>query len=135
MDYETIPIEEFDRLARANEFAEGPEISQYGDGYGDPYMPNREVLGTLKDGRRVRATKSYGTPASETDRGLYQKFEVTRTDGSSGRGGRHEHCEYFVLDITHDPFAFPALLAYAAACRAKFPKLADDLERKCTDVG
>lgn len=63
----------------------------------------------------------------DTKRGLYRKFDVSRTDGSSNPGGRHHGCKYFVLDLTHDRYAKVALLAYADACRADFPKLADDL--------
>lgn len=48
--------------------------------------------------------------------GLYDKFTVTRTDGSSNVGERHEDCRYFVLDTTHDPHARAALLAYANSC-------------------
>jgi hypothetical protein len=67
---------------------------------------------------------------SEAIRGLYQKFQVRRTDGSSESGGKHEGCEYFVLDLTHDKFASPALAAYEVACRKEYPVLAQDLRRK-----
>ena len=50
-------------------------------------------------------------------------------DGSSQVGSKHERCAYFVLDWHHDPFAVPAALAYATACEAKYPELADDLRR------
>lgn len=63
-------------------------------------------------------------------RGLYHKFNVTRTDGTSEPGGKHDGCDYFVLDLTHDAFALPALIAYERACRAQFPMLADDLYQK-----
>ena len=63
-----------------------------------------------------------------TNRGIYRKFNVTRTDGSSEPGGKHEHCKYFVLDLEHDPFAKPALRKYAEACRETHPDLARDLE-------
>ena len=39
------------------------------------------------------------------ERGLYEKFAVERTDGKSKIGEKHEGCEYFVLDLTHDPHA------------------------------
>lgn len=65
-------------------------------------------------------------------RGLYQKFKVERIDGSSGPGGRHEDCDYFVLDITHDPFAIPALKAYAEACKKEFPSLSNDILLRIT---
>lgn len=39
---------------------------------------------------------------SDSDKGLYQKFIVYRTDGTSEKGGKHAGCDYFVLDIDHD---------------------------------
>lgn len=63
-------------------------------------------------------------------RGLYNKFAVRRTDGTSEPGGKHEGCDYFVLDLTHDPFAFDALTIYAANCRAAYPALYADLCEK-----
>lgn len=61
-------------------------------------------------------------------RGMYDKFIVDRSDGSSAAGGKHHGCEYFVLDVTHDPHALPALAAYAVSCRADYPLLARDLD-------
>lgn len=63
--------------------------------------------------------------------GLIGKFIVRRTDGSDTAGGRHEGCDYFVLDLTHDPLAFPALAAYEQYARAAgYVALANDLTRK-----
>jgi hypothetical protein len=59
--------------------------------------------------------------------GLYGKFDVKRTDGKDEPGQKHHGCQYFVLDLTHDPFALPAIRAYADACRDEFPVLAIDL--------
>ena len=59
--------------------------------------------------------------------GLYHKFDVRRADGTDAPGGKHDGCSYFVLDLTHDPHAIPALRAYAKACRAEYPLLAIDL--------
>lgn len=59
--------------------------------------------------------------------GIYQKFRIERVDGRHGPGEKHEGCEYFVLDVTHDPYAIPALLAYARSCEEEFPKLARDI--------
>jgi len=54
--YETIPIEEFDILARDSSlWSDGPEIEQP-DPMG-PYQPHREVRGTLLTGRKIRAVK------------------------------------------------------------------------------
>lgn len=61
------------------------------------------------------------------NRGLYEKFTVTRNDGSSEPGGKHHGCEYFVLDLTHDKHAAAAALAYAHSCAAEYPLLASDL--------
>jgi|GEM_PF-3065583 len=71
------------------------------------------------------------TPARPAPaKGLYQKFNVSRTDGTDAPAGKHHGCDYFVLDLTHDPFAIPAIAAYAAACEAKHPELAADLRNK-----
>ena len=64
---------------------------------------------------------------SDTTRGIYGKFDVARTDGSSGPGGKHEHCRYFVLDLDHDPHAEAALGAYAQSCVKTHPVLTGDL--------
>ena len=69
-----------------------------------------------------------GEPLSDPKKGVIHKYDVQRTDGSSKPGSKHEHCAYFVLDLDHDEFAIPALEAYAAACKTKFPVLASDLE-------
>lgn len=65
---------------------------------------------------------------SDRTTGLYQKFNVTRTDGSSEPGGKHEHCRYIVLDVTHDPSAHEGIKAYAwAVLREGYFDLAIDL--------
>lgn len=66
----------------------------------------------------------------DAQRGIFEKFTVIRNDGASAKGGKHHGCDYFVLDTTHDPYAEPALRAYAAACNATYPKLAEDLRAK-----
>lgn len=63
-------------------------------------------------------------------RGLYRKFAVHRTDGSSEYGQKHYDCQYFVLDLDHDKFSGRALMAYADACEDEFPQLARDLREK-----
>lgn len=60
--------------------------------------------------------------------GIYGKYRVDRLDGGTEPGGKHENCKYFVLDLAHDPYAMPALVAYADACRQDFPALAMDLD-------
>jgi hypothetical protein len=65
--------------------------------------------------------------SGEQQMGLYQKYSVSRNDGSSLPGEKHENCRYFVLDLNHDPYAKPTILAYARACWQTHPALADDL--------
>lgn len=65
-------------------------------------------------------------------RGLYDKFTVTRNDGSP----KHKDCRYFVLDLTHDAAARAAALTYAAEVIHDQAVLALDLERlvrQCED--
>lgn len=66
----------------------------------------------------------------DKSRGIYRKFEVNRTDGTSAPGQKHYGCEYFVLDVDHDPFAIAALRAYADACEKEYPLLAEDIRKK-----
>ena len=66
------------------------------------------------------------TPGPKTltnGRGLYTKFVAVRTHESP----RHQDCEYFVLDVSHDSYALPALEAYMNACKETEPLLANDL--------
>jgi len=56
--------------------------------------------------------------------GLYQKYNVTRVDGSS----EHDGCRVFVLDPNHDPHARSVLLIYATLVAEENPALAVDLE-------
>ncbi len=63
----------------------------------------------------------------DKDRGVYEKFTIKRTDGSSEKDGKHHECNYFVLDLSHDPFCRPALKSYAMACKGEYPDLAHDI--------
>lgn len=71
---------------------------------------------------------------SDKKEGLYNKFRVERTDGKDAPGEKHHGCQYFVLDATHDPFAIPALRAYAEACKQTYPHLAIDVQRLAVDL-
>lgn len=66
-------------------------------------------------------------------RGLYEKFYVMRNDGKSAVGKKHFKCQYFVLDLVHDPHAKAALAAYADSCESDYPVLARDLRRAAVD--
>jgi hypothetical protein len=68
---------------------------------------------------------------SDKSRGIYQKFIVKRTDGRDLPGEKHEKCQYFVLDITHDKHAPAALQAYADSCVKDYPQLSADLTMLC----
>ncbi len=70
----------------------------------------------------------------DTTRGLYPKFTVMRTDGRSSPGEKHDDCEYFVLDMTHDPLALPALKTYAGFAKKDYPLLAEDLWEKIREI-
>jgi hypothetical protein len=70
----------------------------------------------------------------DRSRGLYDKFCVIRTDGTSGPGKKHDGCRYFVLDMDHDPHARAAVKAYADSCRAEYPLLAADLDARAENL-
>ncbi len=67
-------------------------------------------------------------PEREPSIGLYEKFRVTRTDGTDRAGQKHDGCQYFVLDLDHDPHALPAIRAYEESCQHEYPALARDLQ-------
>jgi hypothetical protein len=52
-----ILIKEFDKLCKEKKFKEGPFIETFGDGYGEPYNPNRYVKGVLKNNKKVWSVK------------------------------------------------------------------------------
>lgn len=63
--------------------------------------------------------------------GLYKKYHVRRADGMEGPGTKHNNCQYFVLDLSHDKYGITGALAYADACEAEFPILAQQLRQLC----
>jgi hypothetical protein len=65
---------------------------------------------------------------------LDDRYNVTRTDGRSAPGEKHEGCAYFVLDLTHDRYTVPAVRAYADAVRLEHPQLAADLDALIVDA-
>jgi len=63
-----------------------------------------------------------------TKKGIYNKFTVVRVDGQDMLDDdKHYQCDYFVLDLTHDRHALPALHAYAKSVMDEKPELAIDL--------
>ena len=67
-------------------------------------------------------------------KGLYEKYKVSRADGQSEPGRKHEKCSYFVLDLNCDPHAYAAILAYAESCRMRYPALAADLRHEANEM-
>lgn len=72
---------------------------------------------------RIRRMKT----TDDKRKGMYEKFRVERVDGRDHFDKKHYGCFYFVLDTNHDPFAIPALRAYAEACKEDYPLLAADI--------
>ena len=93
-----------------------------------PNAPRAQTFNWCGDyARDMRDANPYPPPqaaAPDEPRGLYRKYEVRRLHDPSGK---HEDCEYYVLDWKHDPFTIPAMSVYADACAAKFPVLAASL--------
>lgn len=57
--------------------------------------------------------------------GLYSKYLVDRLNDPDGK---HNACDFFVLDLKHDPIARGAALAYAEVARVMgYEQLANDL--------
>lgn len=112
------------------EFGEGHQFEGFlhceGDEQGDVWRL------MVEDGQVVKVTSRvvWDTPGGALPpEGLYNKYKVTRTDGSDRRGGKHEFCPHFVLDLAHDPAAVPALRAYCDAARDRRPELVAAIER------
>lgn len=65
-------------------------------------------------------------------KGIHRKYVVDRVDKTDVmEGDKHFDCELFVLDLTHDKHAIPAIKAYIESCRKDgYELLAEDLERK-----
>lgn len=74
---------------------------------------------------KERIIEDFEEPLPDEDRGLYRKYSVKKLNDPTGK---HDRCFHFVLDLTHDPYAIPAIRAYADACRGKYPLVARDLD-------
>lgn len=64
----------------------------------------------------------------DRDKGIYEKYHVARLNDEAGK---HNECEYFILDLVHDDHARAALLAYAISCKDEYPVLSAELMAKC----
>lgn len=89
----------------------------------------RELRSTIENWLLNEKSQMRSHQVNDRELGLYHKFDVKRTDGSSEPGGKHEKCWNFVLDINHDVHARAALKAYAESCKKDFPLLSADLEK------
>jgi len=78
----------------------------------------------------IEPLRERDTSTPSTEQGLFRKYDVRRTDGSDAPGGKHHGCDYFVLDVSHDPAAPAALAAYAGAIKATHPQLAADMAQR-----
>ena len=99
-------------------------------------LADRIQSGTVADvsmGCLVAPPEPCSICQGRTERGLYGKFTVGREDGRDLPGRDRERADYFVLDLTFDPFAIPALRAYADACEGEYPALAADLRKKLAE--
>jgi hypothetical protein len=98
---------------------------------GDPRAPSTPYGRFLSafhedpNGIDDRIAADYGLP--DTERGIYAKYDVRRTDGSSEPGGKHHDCDYWVLDCWCDPHARAAMATYANQVEATHPLLAQQL--------
>lgn len=59
--------------------------------------------------------------------GLGDKYYVHRVDMRDAPGEKHYRCAYFVLDLTHDPFARWAAREYANIIADSNQELASDI--------
>lgn len=69
-----------------------------------------------------------------TDGPIHHKFDVRRVDGNDGPGSKHDGCDYFVLDLSHDVFAADAMRAYAEAAHATHPTLAAAVRQRVIEM-
>lgn len=87
-----------------------------------------DLLEEFADKQKVASSfPERDTSKPSEGQGIFHKFTVNRVDGSDQPGGKHEGCDYFVLDMDHDPHAKAALQAYAVACSQRHPQLSADL--------
>ncbi len=121
IEYEALD-QEFGKVDPAHDFGECPECETAYDAQAARF--------SAMVARRKPHQNPEDTTMSDKSRGLYGKFHIERTDGKSAPGEKHHGCDYFVLDLTCDPHAAPALRAYADSCEADYPQLAADLRAK-----
>lgn len=95
---------------------------------GDYWTPEQEAL--LKKDFPARDPSK-----PDTEQGIYEKYRVYRTDGLDNAGGPRADDKYFVLNLTRDPHAKPAMAAYAASAKGTHPILSADMIREVMGGG
>jgi hypothetical protein len=68
--------------------------------------------------------------------GIIEKFfPPVRLDGTSAAGEKHDGCDYWILDLSHDRFALPALANYRYWVKLNgYDALAADLDVKIKEM-
>jgi len=75
---ELVIKEEFDSHCKNGDFMDGPHMDTFGNGYGDPYNPNRQAFGKLKEGKVVYCELSAGN--SEKAKKLLEKLAASKSN-------------------------------------------------------
>ncbi len=114
----------------AHLFAHLPLYTKQWDGHtsDEKYARMAKLSVRPKQARKELPYRDPSKPAEE--QGLFQKYTVFRNDGQSDRGHKHEGCDYFVIDVDHDPHAKAALQAYSNAVDDTHPNLSADMVRR-----
>ena len=107
------------------------------DTFHDYSHANKDVLNRITRARilagridkRLKELDKMADP--DKKKGLYQKYYVERKNDATGK---HNQCFFFVLDLTHDAHAIPALIAYIESCKEDYPILAEDLREKLLEI-
>lgn len=87
-----------------------------------------DLIAEFSDKQKVASSfPERDTSKPAEGQGIFHKFTVNRVDGSDQPGGKHEGCDYFVLDMGHDPHAKAAIQAYAVSCAQSHPQLSAEL--------
>lgn len=101
----------------------------------DKVYDQREDLYAAQQEAARRALPARDPSKPDTEQGLYEKYRVYRTDGLDNVGGPRADDKYFVLNLTRDPHAKPAMAAYAASVNPTHAILSTDMIREVLGGG
>ena len=82
----------------------------------------------------MTSVPAFDIPGDKYKAGIYTKYYVRRTDGKDLPGEKHDGCFLFVLDVSHDPHALPAIQSYADSCQGDYPILAQELRDRIKKI-